>query len=243
MSRSSWETRIARAGELAAVHASARDVLCFYGEIARVQSALCLRLKVAPRALGDELVGCEFPEFVRASLPHARAQLREEGENVLAAGLETWHRLLIAEDTFFARAFLQPWAEANYREPRAENNGLAEFCPCCGRAPQASALREESHGARRTLVCSLCQFEWPFSRILCPSCGEDRAERLPVYQADQFPAMRAEACDTCHAYLLCADLTKDGRAVPEVDCLAALAFHLRVRESGYQARQASLMGV
>ena len=66
----------------------------------------------------------------------------------------------------------------------------------------------------RTLVCSLCSHEWSFTRVACPQCGEEKADKLPRYTAQEIPWIRIEACDACHHYLKAVDLSKDGRAEP-----------------------------
>lgn len=148
-----------------------------------------------------------------------------------------------AGEDFLTRAFLQPWAEATFPEPQPRKWEITAVCPCCGRKPQAAVLREEANGARRNLVCSLCQYEWEFRRLLCPSCAEDRFERLPIFRAEEFPALRVEACDSCRLYLLAIDMTVDGRAAPLVDEVAALSLHLWTREQGYQRIQPNLFGI
>ena len=51
-----------------------------------------------------------------------------------------------------------------------------------------------------------------------------------------------EACDTCRRCLRTVDLTKDGRAVPVVDDLAAIPLALWAEEHGYQRIQENLLG-
>jgi FdhE protein len=106
-------------------------------------------------------------------------------------------------------------------------------CPSCGALPVAAVLRPEGEGAKRHLLCSLCLTEWEFRRMLCPQCGEESHQKLPVYTSNEFPHIRVEACDTCKHYLKAIDLTVDGRAVPEVDELAAVALDLWAAEHGY----------
>jgi FdhE protein len=106
-------------------------------------------------------------------------------------------------------------------------------CPSCGALPVAAVLRPEGEGAKRHLLCSLCLTEWEFRRMLCPHCGEENHQKLPVYTSNEFPHIRVEACDSCRHYLKAIDLTVDGRAVPEVDELAAVALDLWAAEQGY----------
>jgi len=83
------------------------------------------------------------------------------------------------------------------------------------------------------LTCFLCGTEWEFRRVLCPNCGEQHKDKLPVYTTDEFQQGRIEACDTCKSYIKCIDLTRDGNAVPVVDDLATLALDVWAQEQGY----------
>jgi FdhE protein len=77
---------------------------------------------------------------------------------------------------------------------------------------------------------------------LCPTCGEEAEDKLPVYIAEQFPHLRVETCETCTFYLRTVDLTKDGHAVPVVDDLAAIPLSLWAHEHGYTRLQPNLLG-
>jgi FdhE protein len=78
--------------------------------------------------------------------------------------------------------------------------------------------------------------------MLCPGCGEEDRDKLPVYSAAEFPHIRVEACDTCRRYIKAVDLTRDGNAVPEVDELAALTLDLWAAEHGYEKLAPNLFG-
>jgi FdhE protein len=121
--------------------------------------------------------------------------------------------------------------------------GVQPQCPFCGEKPVAAVLRPEGDGGKRFLLCSLCFTEWEFRRLLCPNCGEEDKDKLPIYTAEEFPHVRVEACDTCHVYLKAVDLTKNGLAVPEVDELATPALDLWADEHGYTKLQANLFGL
>jgi formate dehydrogenase accessory protein FdhE len=143
---------------------------------------------------------------------------------------------------FIVRAFLQPYAEflaAHYAAPPAI--ATHRVCPLCASSPMLGVLRIEGDGGKRFLLCSLCLHEWEFRRILCPTCGEETENKLPVYVAEQFPHIRVEACDTCRYYLRTIDLTKDGRAVPIVDDLSALPLTLWADEHHYSRLSPNLL--
>jgi formate dehydrogenase maturation protein FdhE len=188
---------------------------------------------------------------------HAR-QLRERGATRWAEVLsEFWKTGLLeapgpdgqsspAAGTlrqFFARAFLQPYAEfivGTMLPPVLPM--IVCRCPRCNSLPLVGVLRPEGDGGKRYLQCSFCSQEWEFRRIFCAHCGETDEKKLPVYVAEQFPHIRVEACDTCKHFLRTIDLTKDGHAVPLVDDLAAIPLGLWTEENGYQRIQQNLFG-
>jgi FdhE protein len=121
--------------------------------------------------------------------------------------------------------------------------GTPETCPACGEKPVAAVLRPEGDGGKRFLLCSLCFTEWEYRRLLCPNCGEENKDKLPVYTAEEFPHIRVEACDTCKVYLKAVDLTKNGLAVPEVDELASVVLDVWATDRGYTKLQVNLFGM
>lgn len=144
---------------------------------------------------------------------------------------------------FLARGFLQSYAEfvaEAIAEPAID--GTPYLCPMCDSLPLLGVLRPEGDGGKRFLRCAFCAHEWAFRRILCPACGEEREEKLPVYVAEQFPHIRVECCDTCKHYLRTIDLTKDGNAVAEADDLAAIPLTLWAQENGYTRIHTNLFG-
>ena len=104
-------------------------------------------------------------------------------------------------------------------------------------------LRGEGDGAKRALICHLCRLEWPYRRVICPNCGEEDKEKLPVYIAEQIASVRLDACDTCRTYLKSVDLTKDGFAIPEVDEIATVALNLWADEHGYSKIETNILGM
>jgi formate dehydrogenase accessory protein FdhE len=144
---------------------------------------------------------------------------------------------------FILQVFLQPYAEY-LAAHRAAPPAIAthSVCPLCASAPLLGVLRIEGDGGKRHLLCSFCLREWEFRRILCPTCGEEAENKLPVYVAEQFPHIRVEACDTCHYYIRTIDLTKDGHAIPLIDDLAALPLTLWAAEHNYSRLHPNLLG-
>jgi len=143
---------------------------------------------------------------------------------------------------FYARVMAQADAEERAHNAKIAV-GVQPLCPFCGEKPVAAVLRPEGDGAKRFLLCSLCFTEWEFRRLLCPNCGDEDKEKLPVYTAEEFPHVRVEACDTCKVYLKAVDLTKNGLAVPEVDELASVVLDIWAGEHGYTKLQTNLFGM
>jgi len=206
---SRWDRRIQRALELEERYPNAAEMLRFYREIAVFQRAPCPTL---PALL--DLVG-------RVGTP----VLREA-----AAHLSQDHALY----GFFHRVLQQPGMERQAAQGGVNTSVVQPDCPFCFEKPLLAVLRPEGDGGRRTLLCGRCFTEWEFRRLLCPNCGEEDRDKLPVYTAPEFPHIRVEACDACRHYLKAVDLTRDGNAVPEVDEIAALPLDLWAVAQGYR---------
>ncbi len=266
-----WDQRIDRAKELAEVYPFASEILSFYAEIASFQKSLLAGLKSAGGNGAQPSDFLPFRDSLDLapllpSFPALFSLVGRVGTSVLAQAAEElahedpayWEELLSAywgteshevEDApqthvFFARALLQPYAE-HFAARWAVD--LPRFgpsvCPICSSKPQVGVLREEGHGAKRSLVCSLCLTEWDYRRVVCPACGEEQFDKLSAYTASQFEHMRVEACDTCKTYINTVDLTKNGLAIPVVDELAALPLGLWAQENGYTKLQPNLLGI
>jgi FdhE protein len=144
------------------------------------------------------------------------------------------------EGRFFWRVLMRPYAE-HFRKPHGGKSGST--CPSCGSKPVVGVLRGEGDGAKRSLICHLCASEWPYRRLICPNCGEEDKERLPVYVAAQIDHSRVEACDSCRTYLKSVCLTKDGFAVPEVEEIATVALNLWADQHGYAKIETNIFGM
>jgi FdhE protein len=232
--------------------ASCRDVFVLQDEMARhVASA-------GVPALGDTLVvlGTLLADVVSRSGP---ALLAEEARRTREWTAADWERLVRArgrvfDDTealaprdFLRLALLQVEgvASAPTAEARPSDAGdLRRTCPCCAGRPIASVLREDaSAGAlRRTLLCFLCATEWAYPRVACPSCGEERPERLPRLRAEEVPWLRVEGCEACGVYLKSVDLTLAPHAEPAVDELGSTPLDVLARARGWRKAACNLAG-
>jgi hypothetical protein len=220
-----------------------------------LRSELNLRVLLEPFTRFLSLIISRGPKPLAAYAKQFRAQGEAKWAEVLPQFWETglldappenYHlETSIAEplEEFLARAFLQPYAEfvVGAMLPPVVPITVCR-CPRCNSLPLLGILRPEGDGGKRFLQCSFCSQEWEFRRIFCARCGEEREQQLAVYVAEQFPQIRAEACDTCKYFIRTIDLTKDGNAVPLVDDLAAIPLGLWAEENGYKRIQANLLG-
>jgi len=269
--RTEYDARIARAGRLGSPLSAATEFLEFYKHVASFQKFLhghiaAARSEFKPAgglalAVRDELdltlLLPHFRSYLSVIEQRAPSALAESARQVAllpadawVAGLEAyWKHAGIRDQQvgafaqFLSRAFLQPWAEFRAKLLlQAPLVATTRLCPVCGSRPLLGVLRPEGDGGKRFLLCSFCSQEWEFRRILCPTCGEEVEQKLPVFVAEDMPHVRVEACDTCKFYLRTIDLTKDGNAVPLVDDLAAIPHTLWAHEQGYSRLQPNLLG-
>ena len=256
----SWDERIARARSLAGNPSPASEILTFYALLATFQRGVT-RSMAPDQSSPADLRGVVEP--AARALPGFLDWLQRHGPAALAhAGTERldWKGLLeqrINEGRlddegpagFVVEAILQPFVEQRrvrlQAEPevRLQPDATHAHCPVCASLPVVAALREEGHGGRRSLFCSLCFAEWDYLRIQCPACQENRFDALPVYTADVPANARIDACDTCRTYIKTIDLTRDGRAVPVVDDLATLPLDLWARDHGYRRLYPNLLRI
>jgi formate dehydrogenase maturation protein FdhE len=265
-----YEVRLQRADRLSSPYSSATEFLEFYEHVGSFQKFLHANIAAASEfkpgaglATGtrDELDSTVLLPYFRGYLSvieqHAPPALAESARQMTLLHSDSWTASLDAYwkyagvydqqvgafAQFLPRAFLQPYAEFRGRlTPRAPLVGTTRLCPVCGSRPLLGVLRPEGDGGKRFLLCSFCSQEWEFRRIICPTCGQEAEDKLPVYVAEDTPHVRVEACDTCKFYLRTIDLTKDGHAVPLVDDLAAIPHSLWAHENGYSRLQPNLLG-
>ena len=149
-----------------------------------------------------------------------------------------------AQIEFFARAFIQPIAEALAEQnSRTVVSSLRDSCPQCSWPPQVAVIRDEAEvRGHRLLVCSLCATLWSFPRSTCPNCGESRPDRLQYHTADSTPHLRVEECLTCRSYLKSVDLREVGLAVPLVEDLASVELDLWSQERELLKVQRNVLG-
>jgi formate dehydrogenase maturation protein FdhE len=176
----------------------------------------------------------------------ARERLAERPEVAEARLGVYWNGTRDDREDYLSRAALRPYVEVLVRnQVPVDRPKAGRVCPHCGGQPWVAARRfpPNSHGAQRLLGCALCGSEWVVNRIVCPACGEEDPKKLPAFNTDRYPAVRIEACETCHRYVKSIDLTVDGRAIPEVDDLLSVGMDLWATEQGFARIEPGLAGV
>jgi FdhE protein len=242
-----YERRIARAMELMSVHPESAEILAFYCGLARIQSDIFDSMaRDEIFSLWSEPHFSRLVEFVERSGPPNLATFARErlGSKQARQELFDGEWLGLAEGRFIARVIGQPNAEycAQLAHPW-DDNSSPSICALCDAKPVVAVLRGEGDGAKRSLVCSKCSTEWAYRRVVCPNCGEENKDQLPIYIAEQTSYIRVDACDTCKSYIKSVDLTKNGHAVPVVDELATVALNIWAEEHGYVKLETNLLGM
>ena len=245
----SWDEKISRAQKLSGDSATTKEILALYIRITKFQ-----------RAISNGLNGTDHPDITALLefLPDLRKLVTTIGSAPLQQAIETigkdhgrWTEMLLQyweqqpepetpSEAPLAYLLLQPYAQHMTSQMQVHADTSSPICPACGNAPDVSLLRDYNSGAKRSLLCSLCATEWEFRRVLCPNCGEQHKDKLPVFTAEEIQQARIEACESCKTYIKCIDLSKDGYAIPQVDDLATLALDLWAQEQGYSRQQPNM---
>ncbi len=242
----SWQGKIERAEFLASQEHSAENLLRFYAKILQFQQDVQARL-AGPDI--NQLVPF-VPELLDLLARFGTAEMKELSASAKPLAWSTelqahWNDRGSREYSalaFLTLTLLQPYAHHMAAHAAIDHHRLTPQCPFCLCPPQLGVLRPEGDGGKRSLLCSLCGTEWEYRRVICPNCEESDKEKLPVYKSDQLRRIKLAACDTCHTYLKCIDLSIDGRAIPEVDDIASLPMSLWMTENGFQPIKPNLFG-
>lgn len=256
-----WALRRQRTNELASRYPHAAQILKLYRALLEPQAEGFHAAQAAGLAQED------LPAFaIQRVLPGIIDATVEAGPPLLRDGIialfvgadmdDLMRRWLAGDalssaETYLARACTSPLLEAIAQSPsplpgEGRGGGSPRHCPNCGGLPQLgyfAASGEALVTGPRYLVCSRCANNWIFTRMVCAGCGETSGRRLPIYgEAERFPHVRIDGCESCHQYLLTVDLRKDGRAVPVVDELTALPLDLYAQERGLTKIVPNLVG-
>ncbi len=109
-------------------------------------------------------------------------------------------------------------------------------CAACGeREPGRQPIFAEEGTTQAEATGSVIRGTWE-------SAAAATGAGTPQAGVPRFPHLSIQACDSCSKYLLNVDLTRDARAVPVVDEMAAIPLDLYAREHGLAKIVPNLMG-
>ena len=254
-----WARRRRRARQLVERHAFAGDLLRLYEALLEVQEPAFGKARddrPAPARVAvyaaERVMGAVADATTAAGPPSLAAAVRDRLREADPADFV--RRWLAGErqapvDEYLARAAVGPVLEALGPAAGDACSGRppAGGCPRCGGRPQLSYMTEAGEtlvsGPRR-LLCCRCGDSWVHQRMTCVGCGEQATSKLPIFaDAERFPHLRADACETCRRYLITIDLRKDANAIPVVDELVALPLDLYVAERSFTKIVPNLMAI
>jgi FdhE protein len=141
--------------------------------------------------------------------------------------------------SFLARSSIKPIFEAYANEFKGyvdQDHWWRGYCPICGSEPSLAKLRNEggAEGAR-FLVCSICSYEWRFTRLKCPFCENDDHEKLRYFYAEkEGRAYRVDVCEKCKRYIKTIDTKELGEEViPPIEDIGTLHLDIVAQKEGY----------
>lgn len=252
-----WQKQIRRASELAGTSEGTNELLVFYSHLLRAQGEVYEFLLSQRDWRPSGELELDIPVFrsmfatILKTVEHAgppplveRARGLQSAQAIDEMLLDYWHAP--SDTEFFAKAFLQPYAQyvAQLHDRNAAGN--ERRCPVCDGKPQLGFLQNQettAESGNRDLMCAKCLSVWSFRRVVCANCGEENPVKLAYFQTTALNHVRVEACDTCKYYLKSVDLTRLGHAEPLVDEVAAAPLDLWAVEHGYMKIELNLIGL
>ena len=115
------------------------------------------------------------------------------------------------------------------------------YCPVCGGKPDFAYLDKE-RGAR-WLLCSRCDAEWLFLRLVCPYCGTQNQDALAYFTDDEESYLyRLYVCEQCRTYIKAVDLRRaEADVLLPLERMMTLDMDRQVQEKGYKCGWSNLV--
>jgi len=145
------------------------------------------------------------------------------------------------EDAFdlvelFVEESLRPALE-NFAEKYGgiiDASGWSEgYCPICGKEPKIGEIKGDEDS--RFLFCNQCGFEWNYSRVKCPFCGNEEQHSLAYFTVEGEERYRVDVCNVCKRYVKIVDFRDSGEKVNlDVEDIATLHLDMLASEEGYE---------
>ena len=184
----------------------------------------------------------------RLSLMHLIEKLAShdvEYINSVADNLDVNRDALLFAAVSSARPFFEICAEKFQKHESLESLWLRNYCPVCGGEPTAMAKLHRPDGAM-ILQCTLCNTEWRFMRIKCPSCGNDDHNSLGYFPLDENIVHRLYVCDKCKRFTKVVDERKLGECrSPSLEAydIATLYLDAQAEGEGWKNSQLNHKGI
>ena len=166
----------------------------------------------------------------------------EEYLDAAAEKLELNQGLLL----FLAKNSINPVLEAYADQLKGyidQKKWWKGYCPICGSKPIIAALRKKE--GERFLLCSSCGFEWRFSRMKCPFCGnQEREGHKYFYIEKEDKGYRVDVCKKCKKYIKTIDTREMFEdVVLPVEDIGTLHLDIIAQKEGYEREVANILNV
>jgi len=107
------------------------------------------------------------------------------------------------------------------------------YCPICGKEPKIGEIKGDEDS--RFLFCNQCGFEWNYSRVKCPFCGNEEQHSLAYFTVEGEERYRVDVCNVCKRYVKIVDFRDTGEKVNlDVEDIATLHLDMLASEEGYE---------
>jgi len=168
-------------------------------------------------------------QAVRTSPPDARRRMVRAALEDATTTEDLAQRVLITAGLQVHFARLAAMLAANDLKPVADG-----VCPVCGSAPMVSSVVgwPKAHNTR-FCACSLCGTQWHVMRVKCVLCSSTGGISYRTIEGKP-DTVKAETCDTCHAYVKILYQVNDPSLEPLADDVATLGLDMLMTEDGWR---------
>jgi FdhE protein len=184
----------------------------------------------------ERLEEMSVPAEAAAAIQAVRAASLEKRRGMIAAALED----VAPADQLAQRALVAAGLQVHFTRLAAmlvadDLKPIADgVCPACGSAPMTSSVVgwPKAHNTR-FCSCSLCGTMWNVVRIKCVLCSTTGG--IGYHSIEGKPdTVKAETCDSCHAYVKILYQVDDAALDPLADDVASLGLDMLMAEAGWR---------
>jgi FdhE protein len=135
----------------------------------------------------------------------------------------------------FIEESLRPALErvaARYGDAVRKASWSEGYCPICGREPKIGEIRDKHEN--RYLFCNQCGFEWKYTRVKCPFCGNEEHQSLAYFTIEEDERYSVDVCNKCKRYIKIIDFREARqKADLDVEDIATLHLDMLANDEGY----------